>query len=156
MAFVRRELPTPQLPPVPTVRLALAATEVRLATVDTRYSWNFVLTLQKYRDWQMPKWTSRASLCSTTTRRARYSSYPELCCNARDSCNRASWGWISTHRPFLPLAGMHWDRGGQVMHSDPSNWKARKRWTRPAPSVRLPARKILWVTALPDSATARR
>ena len=89
---------------------------------------------------------SRANRCSTTTRRARYSSYPALCCNARACCRRASWGWISTHRPVLPLDEMHWDRSGQVIHSDPSNWKACKRWTRPAPSVRFPAGTMVWVT----------
>ena len=93
----------------------------------------------------MPKWTSRANLCSTTTRRARYSSYPALCCNARACCNRASWGWISTHRPFLPLAGMHWERSGQVIHPEPSNWKARRWWTRPMPSVRFSVGTMVWV-----------
>ena len=42
------------------------------------------------------------NLCSTTTRRARYSSYPALCCNARACCRRASWGWISTAVPSCP------------------------------------------------------
>ena len=100
---------------------------------------------------------SRANRCSTTTRRARYSSYPALCCNARACCRRASWGWISTHRPVLPLDEMHWDRSGQVIHSDPSNWKACKRWTRPAPSVRFPAGTMVWVTCpRRTGATARR
>ena len=26
---------------------------------------------------------------------------------SRASCRRPSWGWISTRRPFLPLAAMH-------------------------------------------------
>ena len=40
-------VPTLEPSPVPTVRLALAATRVGLATVSARYSWNRVLTLPK-------------------------------------------------------------------------------------------------------------
>ena len=130
----------------PPARPSFPATRVRLATVAARYSWNFVLARPKWRDWQMPKWTSRANLCSSTTLRSLYWSYPVPCCNARACCNRGSWGWISTHRPFLPLAETHWNRSGQVIHSDPSNWKARNWWTRPMPSVRFPAGTMVWVS----------
>ena len=51
----------------------------------------------------MPSWTSRANLCSQyhPSRRTRRAA---LCCKARACCNMPSWGWISTRRPFLPLA----------------------------------------------------
>ena len=47
MVPVRRALPTLVSPPVSAGRPTLAATKVRLATVATKYSWNFVLVRPK-------------------------------------------------------------------------------------------------------------
>ena len=115
--------PTPGTAPVLSGIPALAAVKVRLATVAARYNWNLVLARPKKRACRIPNCTSRASRCSTTTRRRRYSSKAWLSCRARACCNSASWGCSRTVRPMPALAATHRGRSAQSPHTAPSNWK---------------------------------